>query len=139
MKNIFAFIIHLMLLYPCVYAQQTNLGNNIFYSEYYFIVQIHTLKSDTISYDVIEIYSSHPKLLITDINGENSEIDIEEFPLSSFKKGYIKGMKKKQIGGVMVLFTKENWIENDNFVKFDFVNKKYNIVFSRMYRLGSRR
>jgi len=124
-------------IYSCLPLKKGKIESVFITRGYYFVIQIQSVKSDTIFFNTIEIYSPSPILDVS--NTDTSIVHLVKIPLENFNMGYLKGIGEKNIGEVMLLYTKSDWINSCNYVKFDYINHLKWTDLSKMYRLGERK
>ena len=131
--KIIGFICFFIAVHSCNPLNKIK-DNSVFTANgYYFIIQIKSFNSDTIYFEPIAIYSSSPILEISPT--DSSVIQIVKLPLKKYSKGYLKGIKKRNIGDVMLLYAKPEWIENKNFINLDYIKHLEWTDLSKMYRV----
>lgn len=133
MRGILIFT-YIALICSCASLKKGKFEDVFIARGFYFVIQLQSIKSDTIFFEPIEIYSPSPILDVS--NSDTSIVHLVKIPLKNFNKGYLKGAKKKNVGNVMLLYTKPEWISNDNFIRFDYIDYVEWTDLSKMYRLG---
>ena len=119
------------------FSTKAQRSDEIIRSGYYFVVQIDSIYRDTISFTTIEIYSPLPSLNLAKANGSEIQESLKSsfFINRSFSKGLLVGIKKLNIGNVMVLNTTIDNISNDGFIIFKSPLRPKKIYLKNMYRI----
>lgn len=134
MRRTLIFICVIIITYSCVSLKKGKFREVVLTGGYYFVIQLQSVESDTIFFKTVEIYSPSPYVEVSP--DDPSIVRLITIPLNNYNSGYLKGAKKKDIGNVMLLYTKPEWINKDNFVKFDYIDYLEWTDLSKMYRLG---
>ena len=107
-------------------------------NDYLFVIQLKNEFHDTISFETIEIYTPNRILNLSLLDQNGNKIN----PTNKYMKlcnrsigmGCLKGVKKSDLGQVLLLSAKFKDIDNNGFVTFDFVKKSRIINLNNYYR-----
>ena len=108
-----------------------------FYMGNFFVIQLHSINSDTIYFETIEIYSQYPKLIETIDSSGISIISIKKLQLNKFNVGILKNVKRKSIGNILLLYTMNDLKLKNEIIQFYNADHLKNIHLSEMYKLGN--
>ena len=100
------------------------------------MVQICGVESDTIFYHTVEIYSDSP---ILDVREGQSVAHAVTLHPDSYSMGRLKNLKKNYIGEPILLYTKRDRINLDNFVDFEYIEHPQWTRLARLHRMTSSR
>jgi hypothetical protein len=106
---------------------------------YYFVVQITSVKKDTISFKTVDIFSAQSPIYIPkqiDNTGNTIPFGNNYYRLCnrSFERGTVKRFNKKHIGKVVVLHVVD--ITDQGLVLFEPVKSERELRLNELYPIG---
>lgn len=130
-----------IVLNPC-FSQKTIWSDTLDKSVigFYLIAQIESIKKDSTSFYVIEIYAYQPLLEFKLVEEDSVKKTITTLSLldrSKYSTGIIKKAKKNLIGKTILLYTGMDLRKTQNFVTYVQVPSKDKSPLWELYRIGT--